>query len=83
MTDAHIRLAMALAKTGRASDAVAEYEAALRLAPDDASTHAKLGSLLASMGRTQDAIAHLETAQRIHPDPAISQILDQVRAARR
>jgi protein O-mannosyl-transferase len=82
--DAHFRLAMSLSKIpGRAPDAIREYEAVLRLTPDDAWAHAKIGELLASAGRTEEAIAHLEAAQRIYPDPAISKILAGVRAGQR
>jgi cytochrome c-type biogenesis protein CcmH/NrfG len=55
----------------RAADAVAAFEAALRLNPDAAAVHEKLGVVLLRMpGRTHDAIEHLETALRLKPGSA-------------
>src|ERR1035441_6256046 len=54
---------------GRLSDAVAQYQEALRLDPKNASAHNNLGSVLANLpGRLDDAIAQVEEALRLRPD---------------
>ena len=64
---------------GRLPDAIAEFEAALRIAPDSAEAHHNLGiALLQIPGRQQDAIAELEMALRIRPDPVGQQVVDQL-----
>jgi len=65
---AHNALAFALDKTGRTAEAIAEFDAALRLAPDNADLHDNLGVTLARAGRTADALAQFETALRLRPD---------------
>ncbi len=56
---------------GRLPDAIAEYEAAIRLQPGDADVHNNLGLALSSMpGRLPDAIAQFEEALRLQPDDA-------------
>lgn len=52
---------------GRLPEAIAELQAAVRLAPDSESTHSNLGSALAQAGRFQEAAFQLETALRINP----------------
>jgi tetratricopeptide (TPR) repeat protein len=64
---------------------VAEFETALRLAPDLAEAHYNLGRLLLTMpDRRGEALAHFEAALRIRPDlePA-RQMLNRLRAAGR
>lgn len=52
----------------RLPEAIAEYQAALRLKPDIPEPHLSLGSALAQMpGRTSDAIAEYQTALRMRP----------------
>jgi tetratricopeptide (TPR) repeat protein len=62
-------LAYTLAKTpSRIPEAIANYEAALRIDPDSAETHDNLGSALLEVpGRLPDAIAEFEAALRIKP----------------
>lgn len=68
----------------RLSEAIAEYQAAVRLQPDFAQAHYNLGNTLAQMpGRLNDAAAELEAGERIKPDAAMQQLLDRVRAAQR
>ena len=79
--DAYFRLAVSLSKvSGRAPDAIRQYETVLRLRPDDGRAHAELGRLLAGLGRVREAITHLEAAQNIDPDPVVSKLLDELRA---
>ena len=67
--DAHRYLADALAKSGRRDGAAAEYQAAIRLDPNDAELHTALGTIYAGMpGRLPEAIAEHQAALRIRPD---------------
>src|SRR5271166_5964004 len=59
---AHNNLGIALADAGRTSEAIAQYEDALRLKPDYAEAHNNLGNALANTGRTSEAIAQYEAA---------------------
>jgi len=53
------------------SDAIAEYDEAVRLQPDYGEAHNNLGVVLAQMpGRLDDAIAQYEMALRLKPDSA-------------
>ncbi len=66
---AHNNLGNVLNGMGRTSEAIAEYEAALRIKPDHARAHNNLGFTLAGIpGRLPEAIAHLQTALQITPD---------------
>jgi tetratricopeptide (TPR) repeat protein len=82
--EAHFCLADSLAKIpGSVPGAINEYQAALRLRMNPGLArlaHARLGALLAGEGRTAEAIAQLEAAQQIDADPAISKLLDSLRA---
>jgi len=64
---AHTNLGVAYSMMpGRTTDAVAEFDEALRLNPDDAETHNDLGAVLSLMpGRLADAIAQYEEALRV------------------
>ena len=72
LAEAQYNLGLALAKTdGRASEAIAHLEAAIRLRPDYPEAHNNLGVLLAQEpGRIGEAIAHFQAALRIDPDYA-------------
>src|SRR5208283_1829162 len=75
---AHNNLGFALARAGHTPEAIAQYEAALRLKPDYAEPHENLaiyaeahnnlGSALARLGHTPEAIPHFEEALRLTPD---------------
>jgi tetratricopeptide (TPR) repeat protein len=52
-------------------DAIAQFEAAVRINPDLAEAHNNLGRALAEVpGRLADAIAQFEAALRVNPDSA-------------
>ena len=54
---------------GRLPDAIAEFEAALRIQPDNPEAHENLGNALAALpGRLPDAIAEYQAALRFRPD---------------
>ena len=55
---------------GRLDEAVAQYEQALRLNPDNGGTHNNLGAALSAQGRTTEAIAQYEEALRLMPGNA-------------
>jgi tetratricopeptide (TPR) repeat protein len=78
--DAMVGLGRSLSRfPSHAADAIACYDVALRLAPDDPRVHADLGKLLAKLGRKEEAIEHLEAAERLRPDPEVRKILDGLR----
>jgi tetratricopeptide (TPR) repeat protein len=67
---AHLNRGSTYAETpGRLPDAIAAYEAALRIKPDYFRAHYNLGTVLLDVpGREQDAIVHLRRAVEIQPD---------------
>jgi tetratricopeptide (TPR) repeat protein len=69
---AHNNLGTLLAATpGGSGAAIAQYEEAARIEPDDATAYYNLGSVLAkSPGRSADAIAEFEHALSLRPDYA-------------
>jgi len=66
---AHFNLGnLLLGIPGRLPDAIAEYQAALRIKPDFAQVHSVLGMALATIpGRLPEAISHYEAALKINP----------------
>ncbi len=69
---AHNNLALLLASTGRAEEAIAHSQIALTLHPDDAPAHHNLGAALAMRGQIDDAIVHFRRAVEIAPDFALA-----------
>jgi tetratricopeptide (TPR) repeat protein len=69
---AHNNLGIILAKTpGHLAEAVAEYEAARQIKPDDATVHINLAAALQRIpGRLLDAVAEYETVLRKYPEDA-------------
>jgi tetratricopeptide (TPR) repeat protein len=69
---AHYNLGLALEQLPYGlPDAIAEYQAAVRIEPDFAEAHTNLGNALARMpGRLPEAIAEYQAALRIRPDLA-------------
>ena len=66
---------MALLKAGSAflakgkyAEAASQYEAALKITPEDEDSHYNLGIAYAALGRTNDAIAQYEAALKDFPD---------------
>ncbi len=68
---------------GRLTDAIAEFEAALRLNPDSEAAHYNLALALAKVpGRSQEAIPHLEFVLRARPDlVAARQLLERLQGS--
>ncbi len=65
---AHNNLGYELSRQpGRLSEAVTQYEAAVRLKPGYAEAHSNLGNALDSLGLTREAIAEYEDAVRLEP----------------
>jgi tetratricopeptide (TPR) repeat protein len=52
----------------RTEEAIAEFRASLKRAPDDAQTHNNLGIALGIQGRLDDAIGHFQRALAVQPD---------------
>ena len=65
---AHYNLAAMLQARGNAAEAITEYEAALRLRPQDATANNALGAALIAAGQADQAMAYLQTAARTSPD---------------
>ena len=71
------------ARNGRLSDAIAEYQAVLRVRPDYWEAHYDLGSAWLRTGRLEDAVTEFETVQRLRPDPKVRLLVERLRAAER
>ena len=77
----HIALARTLANAGRLDDALAEMDAAQRLAPAERDVWIGRARILARANRTDDAIAQYQRWTALHPDDAEAwQELSQQRA---
>jgi Tfp pilus assembly protein PilF len=57
-----------MSRPGRNSDAIAHFEAALRINPKYADAHNNLGVCLTNAGRNTDAIPEFEASTRLKPD---------------
>jgi tetratricopeptide (TPR) repeat protein len=69
---AHDNLGSALEASGRAREAIPEFERALALNPRDARTQFNLGTALDELDRTAEAIPHLEEAVKLSPQDRLS-----------
>lgn len=56
-----------LAKRGQYEAAIAEWQRALELSPEDDRAHNNAGLLLASVGRFDEAVPHFEKALKVNP----------------
>jgi len=66
--EAQYNLAGALLRTGRADEAISEYQKVLQMHPNSADAHANLGIALLTKGRVRDAMAEYTDALRISPE---------------
>ena len=64
---AHCNLGDALFLAGDTANAIAHYEAALRLKPDYGEAHYNLANTLLAAGRAAEAVPHYEAALRLQP----------------
>ena len=67
---AHNNLGDFFARTGRLSEAIVQFEQALKLKPDSAKAHYNLGTAFERTGRMSEAIEQFEQALKIKPDYA-------------
>ena len=61
-------LANAYADAGKPSEAIAQYQQALRLNPNSSAAHHNLGLVLQGQGRSQEAMAEFRAALALQPD---------------
>ena len=66
----YLKRGNALKGLGRLEEALASYDAALRLKPDYAQAHSNRGVALKALGRLEEAVAAYDAALRIKPDYA-------------
>ena len=69
---AHFALADFLAKHQRISEAIAEYQAGLRIDPNNVDAETNLANLLLQTGRGEDAVVHYQNALRIEPNSPLA-----------
>lgn len=69
---AHFALADFLAKHQRADEAIAEFQAGLRIEPNSADAETNVGNLLLQTGRGEEAVVHYQNALRIEPNSALA-----------
>jgi serine/threonine-protein kinase len=67
LADAHAAMANALSDNGRYTDAEAEHERALALAPDEATEHQWHGDNLLALGKGDQAVAEMRKAVELDP----------------
>lgn len=66
--DAHLNLALALADRGRLDEALAEFEIAHRMAPDDPVIHHEMACCLIDLERYPESIGQLKQISKRYPD---------------
>lgn len=71
---AHDNLGIALAGTGKMTEAIDEYQKSLALNPNSSQTENNLGSALAQTGNIQQAQDHFVKALRINPNNTSAQV---------
>lgn len=83
MPDLHFNYGNFLVRSGRLGDAVARFEAALRIAPDHVPARVNLGNALLLLGRREEAVGELEAALERDPEDAdVHRTLGGIRAYR-
>jgi tetratricopeptide (TPR) repeat protein len=65
---AHYDLGSLLLELDRTEEAIAEFRASLKMAPDSVQTHNNLGIALGIQGRLDEAIDHFQRALALQPD---------------
>jgi tetratricopeptide (TPR) repeat protein len=76
--DLRRRLAETLAADGKSEEAIAQYQAIVEKAPQDAGALYAMATLEQLIGKTAEAITHYEAAVAITPDPQYLQALAPV-----
>lgn len=66
--EAHYNLAAVLQAANKLDDAMREYEAALRIRPNDAAANNAMGAALLASGQPSKAVAYLSQAAKTRPD---------------
>ena len=64
----HSKLGTLLLDRGQVSEAIDQFQQALRFEPDDAEAHNNLGGLLAKQSQMDEAIHQFQEATRLEPD---------------
>ncbi|MCX6915365.1 MAG: tetratricopeptide repeat protein, partial [Verrucomicrobia bacterium] len=64
----HSKLGTLLLDRGQVSEAIDQFQQALRFEPDDAEAHNNLGGLLAKQSQMDEAIRQFQEATRLEPD---------------
>jgi tetratricopeptide (TPR) repeat protein len=67
---AHNNLGNVFHDQGRMDEAIAQYQRALEIKPDDDEVHYNLGNVFLQLGRMDEAIAHYQKALAINPNYA-------------
>jgi Flp pilus assembly protein TadD len=67
---AHNNLGTVFLREGKVSDAIAHFDQALEIKPDDAEAHTNLGIALYQTGKREEAMEHFQQALRINPNKA-------------
>jgi tetratricopeptide (TPR) repeat protein len=67
---AHYLAGLAQLRLKQPASAVTEFEAEIKLNPDDADAQYQLGKTLLEQGRTREALPHLQAAEKLSPDLA-------------
>jgi len=66
----HSKLGSLLLERGQVNEAIAHFQKALALQPDDAGLHNHFGTVLAKQGQSDEAIRQYQEALRLEPDHA-------------